>query len=199
MRIKPFWRIVRANFNVLFGYTMPNLAQIIHPRVPDWSNHYQQPSCLIPPFWADWLFDSGSLTARLTALRPKGFRVQPLKQYYGSPTRIESDELKLSATAQVWIREVILMLDDTPVVYARTAIPLSTLTGEEKQLQELGNRSLGSYLFAHPRLKRGELRANHCQENELGLEWARRSVFHLGHKGLIVSEAFTQQLLNFIE
>lgn len=177
---------------------MPSLAQTLHPLVPDWSNHYQHQAFLIPDFWADWLFDSSSLTARLTALRPQGFKVQPLKQYYGHPTPIETRELNLKPGQSVWIREVILLLDDTPIVYARTAIPLSTLSGHEKLLQNLGSRSLGSFLFAQPHLKRGVLRANRCQNNSLNLEWARRSVFHLGAKGLMVSEAFTQQLRDFV-
>lgn len=198
MRIKLFCRIVRAMF--LYGLViyMPDLARMLHPLVPDWSNHYQQPAFSIPPFWADWLFDSGSLTARLTALRPEGFSVQPLKQYYGQATPIEAAELQLKNEQKVWIREVILLLEQVPIVYARTAMPLSTLSGAEKQLKQLGKRSLGHYLFAQAQLQRGELHASRCRPNPLGLAWSRRSVFHLGTKKLIVSEAFTQQLHDFI-
>lgn len=176
---------------------MPSLAKILHPQVPDWSNHRQHQAFLIPKFWADWLFDAGSLTARLKALCPGKFSVVPTRQFYGSPSTIEQKELGLQSQQSVWVREVILQLDGLPVVHARTAIPLTTLTGPEKQLQQLGSRSLGSYLFSQPHLRRGELIASRCQENSLDLLWSRRSVFYLGDKGLMVSEAFTEHLPRF--
>lgn len=173
---------------------MPSLAKILHPHVPNWSNHHQHQAFLVPEFWSDWLFDTGSLTARLVALRPGGFEVVPTRQFYGHPTTIEQQELGLQAQQTVWVREVILKLNKLPVVYARTAIPLTTLTGAEKQLLRLGSRSLGNYLFNQPHLKRGQLLASRCQKNDLGLLWSRRSVFYLGKKGLMVSEAFTEHL-----
>lgn len=178
---------------------MPALADILHPIAPSWSakNNYQ--SFLLPAAWRSWLFDSGSLTARLKALQPGAFWVQVLQQYYAAPTRIEQTEMQLDANQKVWIREVVLHLADTPVVYARTAIPLHTLCGNEKRLQHLGNSSLGSFLFRQPNLTRGKLMVSHCQNNDLGLTWARRSVFYLGSKPLMVSEAFSQHLQQLAE
>lgn len=176
---------------------MPAVAKILHPLTPSWSNYYQQPAFLVPKQWASWLFDSGSLTARLSALQPGTFHVQPIKEYYGAPTPTEQAELKLANNQTVWVREVILLLGSKPIVYARTAIPLSTLSGNEKRLQQLGKRSLGHFLFSQPHLKRGKLIASRCPSNSLGLLWSRRSVFYLGHKGLMVSEAFTHHLFDF--
>ncbi len=173
---------------------MPALADILHPIAPSWSDRINFQSFSLPFAWRSWLFDTGSLTARLKALRPGQFRVQVLKQYYAAPTRIEQSEMGLCANQKVWVREVILLLADTPVVYARTAIPMQTLTGDEKRLQHLGDSSLGGYLFRQPNLKRGRLKVSHCQNNDLDLTWARRSVFYLGKKPLMVSEAFSQQL-----
>lgn len=173
---------------------MPALADILHPIAPSWSVRNNHQFFSLPVTWRSWLFDSGSLTARLKALKPGQFRVQVLKQYYADPTRIEQSEMQLSPNQKVWVREVILFLANTPVVYARTAIPMQTLSGDEKRLLHLGNSSLGSYLFRQPHLKRGNLKVSHCQSNNLDLTWARRSVFYLGKKPLMVSEAFSQQL-----
>lgn len=173
---------------------MPALADILHPIAPSWSARIHCQPFALPVAWRSWLFDKGSLTARLMALQPGQFRVQVLKQYYATATRIEQSEMGLGTNQKVWVREVILLLADTPVVYARTAIPMQTLTGNEKRLQHLGNSSLGSYLFRQPHLKRGKLKVSHCQSNHLDLTWARRSVFYLGKKPLMVSEAFSQQL-----
>lgn len=177
---------------------MPELANLLHPVVPDWSGRNRCLPALLPQPWRDWLFDRGSLTARLSALQPGQFRVQLLSQYHGRPTPLERSELGLAHGQTVWVREVILLLGDTPVVYARTAVPLATLTGAGRRLQHLGQRSLGSFLFRQPSLRRAPLQASHCKANPLGLEWSRRSVFHLWGKPLMVSEAFTGQLNGFL-
>ena len=171
---------------------MPALATILHPIQPNWSNHRVYPRFLVPLEWADWLYDTGSLTQRLSALKPGTFNVEVLSERYGYPTPLESDELKLSSTERVWVREVILRLADQPMVYARTAIPFSTLKHYCKQLQGLGTRSLGSFLFSQPSLRRGQLYANRCATNAYGLDWCRRSVFSLKHHPLMVTEAFSQ-------
>lgn len=177
---------------------MPALADILHPIAPRWSVRVQRQSFSLPLTWRSWLFDTGSLTARLKALMPGQFRVQVLKQYYATPTRIEQSEMRLGQQQKVWVREVILLLANQPVVYARTAIPLHTLTGNEKRLQHLGNRSLGGYLFRQPHLQRGKLKVSHCPSNPLDLIWARRSVFYLGSKPLMVSEAFVHHLPHLV-
>lgn len=177
---------------------MPNLALLLHPLAPSWSGANSVLPFSLPEVWQDWLFDAGSLTARLTALSPEQFRVEVLAQYYGQATPVEQAEMGLGLNQKVWVREVKLLVADEPLVYARTAIPVTTLTGKEKCLQALGNRSLGSYLFVQPNLKRGELRASRCAPNTLNLAWSRRSIFFLGDKPLLVSEAFSRKLLDFL-
>ena len=183
-----------AVFIVILGLLMPALADILHPVSPSWSVRVNYQSFLLPYLWRSWLFDAGSLTARLKALRPGQFRVEVLNQYYDSPTSVERTEMRLSSNQKVWVREVVLMLGEVAVVYARTAIPLATLSGSEKRLQHLGNSSLGGYLFRQPHLKRGKLKVSRCAANDFDLTWARRSVFYFGKKPLMVSEAFSQQL-----
>ncbi len=177
---------------------IPSLAPVLHPSAPRWSNRNQRRAFSLPPIWRDWLLDQQSLTARLGALRPGTFNVQVLAQYYGEPTTVERQALKLYGNQRLWIREVILRLGDVPLVYARTAVPLSTLTGSERRLQALGSRSLGSYLFSQPSLRRTPLQVSHCKANALGLEWSRRSVFTLHGKPLMVSEAFSRRLTEFL-
>lgn len=168
------------------------LHHILHPLAPSWSTRNHIAPASLPAYWRDWLFDHGSLTARLSQLGH--FSVEIVREYYGRPTPLERRCLALSHQGRVWVREVILHVDQHPLVYARTAIPLTTLTGQERRLQYLGKRSLGSYLFRQPDLQRQPLRVCHCNPNPLALEWCRHSVFTLGDKPLMVSEAFSQQL-----
>jgi len=172
------------------------LNTILHPLAPDWSTRNHLAACSLPAFWRDWLLDNGSLTARLSRLGQ--FQVEILREYQGKPTQLERQQLKLPHHGRVWVREVVLKVDDVPLVYARTAIPQQTLRGDEKRLQHLGEKSLGSYLFQQPSLQRQPLAVSHCNHNELGLEWCRHSVFTLDDKPLMVSEAFTAQLHDFV-
>src|SRR5690554_7027979 len=109
---------------------MPALADILHPVSPSWSVRVNYQSFLLPYLWRSWLFDAGSLTARLKALRPGQFRVEVLNQYYDSPTSVERTEMRLSSNQKVWVREVVLMLGEVAVVYARTAIRSEEHTSE---------------------------------------------------------------------
>ncbi|WP_430460878.1 chorismate--pyruvate lyase family protein [Thalassolituus sp. LLYu03] len=170
------------------------LARTLHPLAPVWSNRNQIPAFSLRPLWRDWLFDQGSLTARISALRPGTFHVEVLGQYAAHPTATERRTLNLGQQQAVWVREVILRLADEPIVYARTAVPMSTLRGSGAQLRHLGNRSLGSFLFRQPGLKRTPLQVSHCAANQLGLQWARRSVFTLRGGRLLVTEAFSSRL-----
>ena len=184
-------------FHAQSGHSRHHFASIMHPPAPGWSDRNTVPAWQLPRFWRDWLLDQGSLTARISALRPGTFNVQVVQQYTGRPTTVEQQALKLSARQSVWVREVILRLGDTPLVYARTAIPLSSLRGDETRLRRLGNRSLGSYLFRQPSLRRTPLQVSHCRANDLGVQWSRRSVFILHGKPLLVTEAFASELADF--
>lgn len=176
----------------------PGLARILHPAAPRWSNRNQVPAFSLSPLWRDWLLNKGSLTARLSALQPGSFNVEVLSQFTALPTSTERQALQLQSHQPVWIREVILRLGDIPLVYARTAVPLATLRAAGGNLKKLGSRSLGSFLFRQPGLQRTPLQVSHCADNDLGLQWARRSVFSLSGYPLLVTEAFSSRLNEFV-
>lgn len=102
-----------------------------------------------------------------------------------------------------WVREVQLLCDRQPWVYARTVVPVTTLTGAQRRLAHLGDRPLGAFLFADPSMSRGPVelapvssgQAMFCEAvaglaSEPGEIWARRSVFRVGNKPLLVTEIF---------
>ncbi|MDX2368776.1 MAG: chorismate lyase, partial [Colwellia sp.] len=82
-------------------------------------------------------------------------------------------------------------------------LPLSSLTGAEQALANLGTQSLGQVLFNHPSLERklievatfdltssvGKL-ARDLQLNMTHALWGRRSIFVLEDKPLMVAEVF---------
>jgi chorismate--pyruvate lyase len=171
------------------------------------SSHWRDAKdCFLNENLKSWLLDPNSLTARLKS-HCHQFRVELLGQ------RIESCQeneavLLIPAGEKVLVREVILFCDERPQVFARSLLPLSSLTGAEQALTNLGTQSLGQVLFNNPSLERqtievaefdkgssvGKL-ANQLQSleksnNSVEELWGRRSIFVLENKPLMVAEVF---------
>ena len=105
-----------------------------------------------------WLTDRDSLTAAVRA-RCGELRVRVLRQGFG---RVMSDEAPMIGAwpgARVWVREVALVADGVPWVWARSVARPGDLRTAWRDLAGLGNRSLGAALFADPRVGRGNLLA----------------------------------------
>lgn len=150
---------------------------------------------IAPPEWYSWLTDSGSLTQRLVKLSAGDFKVEVVTQGWFQPTRSEACALGMRSRQRALIREVKLQGKSSDWVYARSIIPATTLTGRQRQLRMLGNRSLGSLLFSDPSMRRGPLQISHLKLNDGSTVWARRSVFFLSNKPLLVCEVFLPELL----
>ena len=149
----------------------------------------------------DWLLDPCSLTARFKK-HCQQFRIEVLGQQIQACSSEEAND-DIQVGEQVLVREVLLYCDDKPQVFARSLLPLRSLTGEEQKLAHLGNQSLGQVLFNNPELirKNIEISSFHGQGSlaklleELSLNsknemWGRRSVFVLHDKPLMVAEIF---------
>lgn len=144
-----------------------------------------------PHHWRPWLQDSGSLTRRLTRAAGGEFAVRVLSQRWDTPSADEARALHMPLRQLALIREVELLgRNGIPWVYARSVLPASTLTGRERRLSLLGSRSLGSLMFSDPSLKRSPLMASCLHDSGGQHYWARRSVFRLHNKPLLVCEVF---------
>lgn len=145
----------------------------------------------VPHHWRPWLQDEGSLTQRLTRAAQGEFAVRVLSQHWACPSADEARALGMPPRQIALIREVELLgRNGVPWVYARSVLPASTLTGRERRLRLIGSRSLGSLMFRDPSLSRSPL-VSAPMRDENGQEyWARRSVFRLHNKPLLVCEVF---------
>lgn len=157
----------------------------------------------VPLAVLDWLLDEDSLTKRLQTVCRGRFRVRVLSQGWARPMINEAQALGLPPHKYAMVRQVELLCDETPWVYARTIIPHRTLKGSLRRLAHLQSQSLGAVLFASPTMRRGEVeianilansRVHKLIEDQGGhlprSVWARRSLFHLQDKPLLVSEIF---------
>lgn len=152
---------------------------------------YRRPNNLQAPRpWRNWLCDRGSLTAHLVAASEGAFTVEVQRQQWQLPSRSEAQLLSLSCRELALVREVKLCGRETPWVFARTVIPVATLTGRQKQFSQLGNRSLGTVLFNDPSMRRGAFQISKLCLQSAEQVWARRSLFYLDDKPLLVCEVF---------
>jgi chorismate--pyruvate lyase len=81
-------------------------------------------------------------------------------------------------------------------VKARSIIPVTTLSGKERQLQYLGNKPLGAYLFRSKGMRRSELEFVSVTRQNEPVVFGRRSIFYLHDKPLLVSELFMPSVFN---
>lgn len=163
---------------------------------------WHHPRCLAPRALQPWLAERGSLTARLVAHYPQ-FSVRVLRQREQPPHGDELATLQQRRRARVLTRDVLLMSGQTPLVYAHSVATRSAVRGGFRRLKGIGNRSLGSMLFADPTIRRSPLawrqidrrhplwQQAHAAVGPLPARlWARRSLFITGPDRLLVTEVF---------
>ncbi len=164
----------------------------------------------IPKELRSWLIDTGSLTQKLRSAC-NAFSVHLIKQTQRTAKPHEATLLELSKGDQLIDREVQLYCNTTPVVYARSLIPLKAISDRFSDLDSMGERPLGEKIFSDPQLSRSpiewsQLTADHplfqhaidnvssTPENIFG----RRSLFYGAAKPILISEFFLPEITNLL-
>lgn len=171
----------------------------------DWQN---LPPASLNTYVSNWLLEPSSLTTRLQNHCDK-FRVEVLGQEVIDCPEEEACDV-IIAGKPVLSREVVLYCDDVPHVFARSLLPISSLTGEQAELAKLGTKPLGQVIFNNPSLKRELIQigcfssqtsvGKLCQElqlEQLHDLWGRRSLFYIDDKPLMVAEVFLPQAVAY--
>lgn len=153
----------------------------------------------IPDALRDMILDQHSLTRRLKLTHNNDFFVRVISHDWQEPHASEKAFLHCD-DQRASIREVLLFGSGQPVVFARSVLPESSLSGENRVLLELGDRPLGEYIFSQPGLRRGPIEVTDIKASEFNahldveftaeIAWARRSLFYLREKPISVCEVF---------
>ena len=178
-----------------------NLSPIL--EAIDWLPVLGGTPAQMPENLGPWLIDNGSLTRKLVALSKDQFEVEVLRQEVATPDAAEANALKITQKTPVMIREVVLKGRGRPWVFARSILPMTTMTGRLAGLRTLSNQPLGELLFQDPSMTREPLEMACLPARILSVPaalaagdeplWARRSVFFLDRKPLLVSEVFLSE------
>lgn len=151
----------------------------------------------------EWLLDKGSLTAKLVQLSHGDFQVKVMRQLRMRANPSEAFALGIKPYHLCLLREVVLLGQNQPWVFARSLLPLSSLTGKLRHLRKQGKRPLGAFLFSQPQLRRSAIALSLISRHHAYVPaelftpasqdvslWGRRSVFYVSGKPLLVSEVF---------
>jgi chorismate--pyruvate lyase len=154
-----------------------------------------------------WLLHAGSFMERLKDQGANNPYIHVLQELWQIPFVSEAALLNLDMHTVTLVREVLILNEKSALMYARTIFPRETLTGKEQELAHLKNRSLGSVLFKDPSLERSEFEIaclqpgmawhetvkQHVQIESAEL-WARRSIFCLHGKKILLTEVFLPEM-----
>jgi chorismate lyase len=175
----------------------PRERCIARGRPVPWQDEQRFPGPVLAPV-RRWLLDDGSLTQHLINTGRR-FSVKRWAQHWEYPARRERLMLGMGLRERAMVRRVVLQLDGTPVVYARSVFPVRSLNGPLRRLRRLMNQSLGAFLFARPEMRRGPFEIALLAGDDSYIPgrlrqrepaWARRSCFVVAGKPLLVSEVF---------
>lgn len=157
-----------------------------------------------PRHWQAWLSDAGSLTQRLEFAFAQRVDVVVLSDCRQT---LLSDESRFfhGRVKRCRVREVALLIDQKPVVVARSVIPINTASGSNQAILKLGKKPLGAILFQghrhrQPKANReiAQLHRHHPlwkkSQRHFPLlprdAWARRTCYYLKGHALLVNEIF---------
>ena len=173
---------------------------------PHWTTHHLGTHCFLPKNVQSWVYETNSLTQRLRRFYGNGVTVEVLFQQWHKPFLTESQSLNLVTYRYCLIREVLLHIEDKPLILARTVLPQTTIVIAHRKLSNLGTRPLGEVIFSYPNLARLQTEicrtvppmwsSNLKQRIEIkGKIYGRRTVYAIEQQPLLVSEFFMPDAL----
>ncbi len=175
---------------------------------PRWLGLQEGTPAGIPEPVRQWLWDDASLTRRVTAACGGRFRVRVVSQNWGRLFNSERRLLGLGTRSACLVREVELLCDGVPQVFARTLMPATSLAGSARRLARLRDKPLGAVLFADPHTRRErveiarfhsrhrlfEVATRHLRERPDAV-WGRRTLFRYAGRPILVNELFLPALV----
>ena len=133
-----------------------------------------------------WLTETGPITNRIKSNGT--FKLELIKDEVGTVNRIDANFLG-EDLGEIKIREVLLLSNNKPKVFARSLIPNRTIEKGLSELGELGSKPLGDILFEKEIFKKIEMVFAKFSESG-NLYWGRKSKYLVKVYPLSVMEIF---------
>ena len=113
-------------------------------QISSWISYQEMDNELRDKYIKSWLIEDGPITKRIKS--SERFKLNLLKDEIDIVNNLDTDFLGKDL-GEIKTREVILMGNNVPIVFARSLIPLSTIENGFSKLGELGTKPLGDILF----------------------------------------------------
>ena len=134
-----------------------------------------------------WLSESGPITNRIKLSQK--FELELLNDEIDEISKEE--ELFLNSFSQTFrVRRVILLGNNTPVVYAKSVIPSSTIENGLSSLGKIGNAPLGDILFTPGVFTKLEMVCASFLSKEKNVYWGRKIKYSVNSEPISVMEVF---------
>ena len=134
-----------------------------------------------------WLLESGPITNRIKLSQE--FELELLNDEIDEISKEE--ELFLNSVSETFrVRRVILLGNKTPVVYAKSVIPTSTIENGLSSLGKIGNAPLGDILFTPGVFTKLEMVCASFLSKEKNVYWGRKIKYSVNSEPISVMEIF---------
>ena len=155
-------------------------------QISSWISYHEMNDELHNKYIKSWLLEDGPITEKI-----KSSEVFKLNLLIDEIDKVEDSEADFLGEnlGMIKTREVILMGNDEPKVFARSLIPLVTIEKGFARLGELGTRPLGDILFEKEIFKRTKIVFAKFR-NDKKLFWGRKSKYIVNNHPLSVMEVF---------
>ena len=155
-------------------------------QISSWISYHEMNDELHNKYIKSWLLEDGPITEKI-----KSSEVFKLNLLIDEIDKVEDSEADFLGEnlGMIKTREVILMGNDEPKVFARSLIPLVTIEKGFARLGELGTKPLGDILFEKEIFKRTKIVFAKFR-NDKKLFWGGKSKYIVNNHPLSVMEVF---------
>lgn len=133
-----------------------------------------------------WLIEKGPITKRIKS--EESFKLNLIKDEISAVDDSEKKFLE-ETSDKIKVREVILLGNNIPRVYAKSLIPIRTIENGFSRLGELGTKPLGDILFEKEIFKKTNVVYAQFQDQD-SIFWGRKTKYIVKNMPLSVMEVF---------
>ena len=155
-------------------------------QISPWISFKKMSILLVNENIKSWLIEKGPITKRIKS--EESFKLNLIKDEISAVDDSEKKFLK-ETSDKIKVREVILMGNNIPRVYARSLIPIRTIENGFSKLGELGTKPLGDILFETEIFKKTDVVYAQFQDKD-SIFWGRKTKYIVKNMPLSVMEVF---------
>ena len=155
-------------------------------QISSWISFEKMDGLLVNKNIKSWLVEKGPITKRIKS--EESFQLNLLKDEISYVEDVEKEFLDVISN-NIKVREVILMGNNIPRVYAKSLIPIRTIDEGFSKLGKLGTKPLGDILFEKEIFKKTDMVYAQFQ-NKDSIFWGRKTKYLVKNMPLSVMEVF---------